>query len=227
MKTILAAIDYSDSTTDVLKTAADLTEAYKGSLTSLHVDDAASVIYDPPTVNEDGLAAPAHQDPLLNRFPSAWKGGDRMVILILQWVSLICLVAALGIVLTLLMKEPPDTQPGSTFVRIHHYLVHRYGPAMGIAETGAFITTLILTILFEGHWMLFFLSALAWVCITSMIVIWALRIYPINKRVDLWEVEAIPEDWPTVRSRWHRLHAERVAFGFIGIIALIVTVSIS
>ena len=60
----------------------------------------------------------------------------------------------------------------------------------------------------------------------SMIGIWTFRIYPINKRVELWEVEAIPADWTTVRSRWHRLHAERVAFGFIGLAALIATVSI-
>jgi len=150
-----------------------------------------------------------------------------MAIFILQLISLICLGASLGIVLVLLTKEPIDTQPGATFLRLHHFLVHRYGPAMGIAETGAFITTLILAVLFEGHWMLFSLSVLAWVCITSMIVIWTLRIYPINKRVDLWEIEAIPEDWQRVRSRWHRLHVKRIAFGCIGMVALIVTVSIS
>ncbi len=150
-----------------------------------------------------------------------------MVIFILQLISLIFLGVALGIVLALLMKETTQTQPGSTFLKIHHFLVHRYGPVMGVVETGAFITTLILTILFEGHWMLFFLSALAWVCVMFMIGIWTLRIYPINKRVDLWEAEAIPEDWPKVRNRWHRFHVERAAFAFIGMVALIATVSIA
>jgi nucleotide-binding universal stress UspA family protein len=65
VKNILAAIDYSESATDVLKTAAGFAEAFEANLTVLHVDDAATVIYDPPTDDEDGLDKLTQQDPLL------------------------------------------------------------------------------------------------------------------------------------------------------------------
>jgi hypothetical protein len=148
-----------------------------------------------------------------------------MVIFIFQIISLICFCVALGIVFTLLSKETYKAQPESAFFGIHQNLVHRFGPAMGIAETGAFITTLILTILYEGHWILFFFSALAGVCIAFMILIWAIWIYPINKRIDLWEADSMPDCWQRVRNRWRRLHYERAAFAFLGMVALIVTVS--
>jgi hypothetical protein len=148
-----------------------------------------------------------------------------MVIFIFQIISLICLCVALGSVFTLLVKETNKAQPKSAFIGVHQALAHRFGPAMGIAETGAFITTLILSILYEGHWILFFLSILAWVCIASMILIWAIWIYPINKRIELWKADAMPEYWQRVRNRWRRLHYERAAFAFIGMVALIVTVS--
>ena len=151
-------------------------------------------------------------------------------------ISLVFLGITLGISFIILRQEKVASQPGLTFLSIRQALVHRYEQAMGIGEIGAFITTLLMTILLQGQWTLFFLSAAAWVCVGAMISIWTLRIYPINKRVELWEADFIPEDWPKVRSAnsrpgqaigWHRFQVERAALAIVGFVAVIITASVS
>jgi hypothetical protein len=156
------------------------------------------------------------------------KQGGSMVFFIIQLTSIAFMGLDLLIVLTLLLQESSKSHiAGSNFPSLHQTLVHRYGRAMGITETGAFVTILIMTILLEGQWTLFILSAVTWICVAWMIAIWTIRIYPINKRVELWDTNFIPEDLPKVRKCWHRFHVERAILAFIGFVTLIITASVS
>src|SRR5260370_18380488 len=65
------------------------------------------------------------------------------------------------------------------------------------------------------------LATLASSCVLVMVLIWAVWINAINKKVNSWTSESIPLNCANLRDSWHYLHAIRLAFSAVGCSAAI------
>lgn len=139
-----------------------------------------------------------------------------------QFISLLLMALATGIVFShMLQRGPKATLPSRIFLRVQQTLLRNYGTAVGAIEAGAFVSTLVMTILVRTKTAVLVLSAIACACVAAMIVVWAVWINPINKTVNSWTADSMPPSWSEFRERWHRLHAIRAVLALVGLCTLI------
>src|SRR2546426_1024507 len=94
-------------------------------------------------------------------------------------------------------------------------------PPLGAIEAGAFVSMLLMTNLVRTRPAVFALTATGCACAAAMIAVWAVWINPINKTITSWTADPVPSNWSEFRDKWHRLHAIRAGFAFVGLSALI------
>ena len=145
-----------------------------------------------------------------------------MVFISARFLSLLLTALAAGVVLGHVMSRPGKiTLPGPLFIIVQNTLYRNWGKWVGAVETGAFLSTLVVTFLSRGRGAIFALSLTGFLCLAAMLLVWAVFINPINVRVQASTSESFPADWTSLRYRWHRLHAIRAMFAMAGLAAQI------
>jgi len=119
----------------------------------------------------------------------------------------------------LVQRGPKATLPGAQFVVIQQVLLRNYGPVIGGLEMAAFFSTSAMAIVTWGEPVVPFLATLASGCILLMVIVWATRIYPINRTVNSWSPASLPSNWSSFRDRWHNLHTIRFVLSAIALSA--------
>lgn len=114
-------------------------------------------------------------------------------------------------------------QADSVHVEVASALAAFYGRWMPYWYAATLVLTIAVAWSFRGSdasWW-FVGSAIAF---AATIVLAALVLARINKRVAAWDPSALPSDWRVQRQRWDRLHALRLAMLIVGFVALTVGV---
>jgi hypothetical protein len=111
--------------------------------------------------------------------------------------------------------------PGERFVQVHRLLDRRFDPLMPRVNKAALAVCGTLVILAGGVWPRAAI-AFAGLCIVAVAVVsegWNVRL---NRVVDRWDPEALPDDWTGIRTRWAAANRVRMLFAIAGFVATIV-----
>ena len=145
-----------------------------------------------------------------------------MALVSARFISLLLTALAAGVVLGHVMSRPGKIAlPGPLFITVQNTLYRNWGKWVGAVETGAFLSTLVVTFPCHGRGVIFALSLAGLLCLAVMLLVWAVSINPINVQVQASTSESFPADWASLRDRWHRLHAIRAIFAIAGLAAQI------
>src|SRR6266852_5377346 len=97
----------------------------------------------------------------------------KLVLMAAQFLSLLLMALTTGIVFShLLQRGPKATLPAPVFLSIQQTLLRNYGVAVGAIEAGAFVSTLVTTILVRAGTTMLALNAMACACVAVMIAVW-------------------------------------------------------
>lgn len=144
-----------------------------------------------------------------------------MIGLLFRLTGLLLLTLASGVMLShLLEKTPKASLSGIDFLKVQQVLLSNFGISMGLVESGAFFAILISLFLTHQHLTALILTVIGLVCSAEIILVWALFINPINKTVNTWTAQTLPDDWRHLRDSWAYLHIIRSIIAVIGVLAL-------
>jgi len=145
-----------------------------------------------------------------------------MIVALVEFLSIFLLGLASGVSFShLLQGGPKKTLPAPQFLATQQILLRNYGPAIGGLEVAALLSTAATAIVTRQEPVARVLATLASSCVLVMVLIWAVWINAINKKVNSWTSESIPLNWADLRDSWHYLHAIRLAFCVVGFSAVI------
>lgn len=148
-----------------------------------------------------------------------------MVLLVVQFVGLLMIGIAAGVAFGLVLQaRPKSALPSIVFLDIHQVLLRNYGSALRVIEGAAFFAVLIALPFVRENPKVFTMTWVSLICIAAMILIWTALIQPINKQVQAWNLETMPDNWAQTRSRWDRFQILRGILAIIGLCALILSV---
>ncbi|MEI6513659.1 MAG: hypothetical protein WCO51_10360 [bacterium] len=148
-----------------------------------------------------------------------------MVLLVVQFVGLLMMGIAAGVAFGLVLQaRPKSALPSIVFLDIHQVLLRNYGSALRVIEGAAFFAVLIALPFVRENPKVFTMTWVSLICIAAMILIWTALIQPINKQVQVWNLETMPDNWAQTRSRWDRYQILRGILAIIGLCALILSV---
>jgi hypothetical protein len=148
-----------------------------------------------------------------------------MVLLVVQFVGLLMIGIAAGVAFGLVLQaRPKSALPSIVFLDIHQVLLRNYGSALRVIEGTAFFAVLIALPFVRENPKVFTMTWVSLICIAAMILIWTALIQPINKQVQAWNLETMPDNWAQTRSRWDRFQILRGILAIIGLCALILSV---
>lgn len=131
--------------------------------------------------------------------------------------------ALAGVLFTVEVAIVPavGTLSGERFVQVHRLLDRRFDPLMPRVNKVALAVCATLMVLAGDVWPRIAI-ALAGLCIVAVAVVsegWNVRI---NRVVDRWDPEALPDDWSEVRTRWAAANRVRTLFAVAGYAATII-----
>ena len=145
-----------------------------------------------------------------------------MIVALVEFLSIFLLGLASGVSFShLLQGGPKKTLPAAQFLATQQILLRNYGPAIGGLEVAALLSTAAMAIVTRQEPVARVLATLASSCVLVMVLIWAVWINAINKKVNSWTSESIPLNWADLHDSWHYLHAIRLAFCVVGFSAVI------
>lgn len=148
-----------------------------------------------------------------------------MVLMVVQFIGLLMIGIAAGVAFGLVLQaRPKSALPSIVFLDIHQVLLRNYGSALRVIESAAFFAVLIALPFVRENPKVFTMTWVSLICIAAMILIWTALIQPINKQVQAWNLETMPDNWAQTRSRWDRFQILRGILAIIGLCALILSV---
>ena len=148
-----------------------------------------------------------------------------MVLMVVQFIGLLMMGIAAGVAFGLVLQaRPKSALPSIVFLDIHQVLLRNYGSALRVIEGAAFFAVLIALPFVRENPKVFTMTWVSLICIAAMILIWTALIQPINKQVQVWNLETMPDNWAQTRSRWDRYQILRGILAIIGLCALILSV---
>ena len=140
----------------------------------------------------------------------------------IRTLSLFLTALATGVIFTHVLQAGPRTElPGPEFLLVHKVLMSHYGPALGIVEIGALLTTGWIAWELRQRQEARLPQVLAVTCLALMVVIWGLFISPINMRIETWSPDSLPHDWDLYRDRWTVWQVVRALLAFTAMGALV------
>jgi len=132
-----------------------------------------------------------------------------MIVALVEFLSIFLLGLASGVSFShLLQGGPKKTLPAPQFLATQQILLRNYGPAIGGLEVAALFSTAAMAIVTRQEPVARVLATLASSCVLVMVLIWAVWINAINKKVNSWTSESIPLNCADLRDSWHYLHRD-------------------
>lgn len=144
---------------------------------------------------------------------------------VLLTLSALLLATTWGVSFSHLMQRPMKAKlTPEAFLQVQQVLISRYGRDLGVVEAGAVLTLVAaLGTVWRGEPLKVTLVSVSLVSVVAMLLVWAIGLNPINKRVDAWTPETLPPGWQDVRKRWADLDVIRLIFAFIGFSSLLIS----
>jgi hypothetical protein len=110
--------------------------------------------------------------------------------------------------------------PGERYVQVHRLLDPRFDPLMPNANKVALGIGVLLMIFAHGIGAKLSFG-IAEVGIIGVALVSELSNVRINRRMDTWDLEQLPEGWSGVRARWARSNRDRTLIALFGFAAAI------
>jgi len=108
-----------------------------------------------------------------------------MIVALVKFLSIFLLGLASGVSFShLLQGGPKKALPAPQFLAIQQILLRNYGPAIGGLEVAALFSTAAMAIVTWQEPVVRVLATVASTCVLVMVLIWAVWINPINKKVN-------------------------------------------
>jgi len=97
--------------------------------------------------------------------------------------------------------------------------IYRGWALLGIADIGALVSTLVLTVLARAAPRMFYLTLVSTVCVALSLLIFFLFTFPANQQTENWTM--LPDNWQELRRQWEYSHAVGAGLYLVALIALI------
>lgn len=144
---------------------------------------------------------------------------------LLLYLSVLLLGTVLGVSSHLLQRSNKARLEPETFLWVQQVLLAGYGRNLGAIEMGAVSALAAALVTVWGEPLAVMLVGVALGCSLSEVLVWAIGLDPVNKQVNIWTPETLPEGWQRLRARWANLHVVRLILASVGLSSLLVCCS--
>ncbi|WP_320783984.1 hypothetical protein [Streptomyces sp. CRN 30] len=110
--------------------------------------------------------------------------------------------------------------PGHRYVQVHRLLDPRFDPLMPTVDKVALGVGLLLVVLAPG-WAAKGAFIVAEAGLIGVALVSELSNVRINRSIDTWETDRLPQGWAETRARWARSNRSRTWIGLAGFVAAI------
>ncbi|CAL9376698.1 hypothetical protein SUDANB145_00983 [Streptomyces sp. enrichment culture] len=110
--------------------------------------------------------------------------------------------------------------PGRRYVQVHRLLDPRFDPLMPTVDKIALGVGLLLIVLAPG-WAAKGAFAVAEAGLIGVALVSELSNVRINRSIDTWETDRLPQGWAETRARWARANRSRTWIASVGFVAAI------
>lgn len=134
-------------------------------------------------------------------------------------IVLVAVTAALALWHSVREAAPPDASAPP--IAYAQRAARRYGVLLGVVEGGALVALLVTLFSVPSGSAEMWLVALAALCVSLMIAVWAAWLRPLNATIAGWLPEAPPDDWAQHHARQSTLHRVRVILAIFALALLL------
>lgn len=150
---------------------------------------------------------------------------------VFRFAGLVSTAIAAGVAFGHLLEMPNKLAlSGEEYHFVQRRLYEGFGRVIGPLEVLSFTCALGVALLLafgKGRRADLFANTVGAALILAALVVWQVRVGPVNRQVDSWtSVASMPADWPRLRASWEYGHAARAvlfALAFISMLAGVLT----